>query len=406
VSERPRVHLGVLALAAAAAGLGSGVFLAFHYAPTLDDARNSVAFLQTRVHLGGFLRGVHFWAGHVAVGLAALHGLVSFWRGRHRGVEPARGRGRWVLGGLLFLVIVGFAYTGYLLPADARARTGIDIMLGVAGSTPGVGADAAAVLRGGAEVSSATLVRLYAVHAFVLPAAFFALLLALAARGRLLTVPNALGSIAVLGLLAVLAGLYPAPLGRAFDPELGAEGKPEWFLLWVNELLHRFGGRPFVVGAVVPGALIALALLAPWLPRAPRAGRAFAVLLLAGLGALTGLAAAREEPARELPAETEPEKAQDGDVPGVEPIFETFRCRKCHIIDDDPDGGDSGPPLHRRGTRDLPSFDELYTRAFFRRKVADPEALWADTGMYYPKRAGLPTADQVAALERWFFEAK
>jgi len=79
VSERPRVHLGVLALAAAAAGIGSGAFLAFHYAPTLDDARRSVAFLQTRVHLGGFLRGVHFWAGHLAV---AIHELGPILRER------------------------------------------------------------------------------------------------------------------------------------------------------------------------------------------------------------------------------------------------------------------------------------------------------------------------------------
>ncbi len=440
-SLRPgSVNLGVLALVAAAAGLASGLFLAFHFAPTLDEARTSVAFLESRVLFGSFLRGLHHWAGHFAVALAALHGLHAFWRGRHHvagslgstadAVEALRAhRRRWVLGCLLLLVIVGFAYTGYLLPADARARTGLDVMQGVARSTPVAGEASAAVAAGGPEVSSATLVRLYAVHSLVLPVALFLVLFAFVGGwprlAELLTRTNALGGIAVLGCLALLAWLSPAPLGPEFDPEIGAEGQPEWFFLWVNELLHRFGSQTFLVGAVLPGALVLLGIVLPWLPRSARARRvelACAVVLLATLGWLTAAALSHDK-AHDDEATSAPDtrdgpdapggtdetgrQRTDGDISGkVAAVFKRFRCGECHMIDDDEDGGDSGPALYRQGTDKLPPFRELYTRPYFRLKVGDPAGLWPDGGMTYRKRAGLPTKQQLDLLEHWFFDAK
>ena len=70
----------------------------------------------------------------------------------------------------------------------------------------------------------------------------------------------------------------------------------------------------------------------------------------------------------------------------------------CHQIAGDEDGGEDGPPLPRGK-----EFGELYTRTFFRRKVGDPVAFWADTEMTYPKNRK-PTAEELRLLERYFYE--
>ena len=65
-------NCGVVALVVAAGGLVTGVFLAFNYAPTLDAARDSVQYIQTEVTLGWLPRGLHHWAGNLALVLAAV----------------------------------------------------------------------------------------------------------------------------------------------------------------------------------------------------------------------------------------------------------------------------------------------------------------------------------------------
>ncbi|MEE8278334.1 MAG: cytochrome b N-terminal domain-containing protein, partial [Thermoanaerobaculia bacterium] len=167
-------NFGLLALVVAAGGLLTGLFLAFNYANTLDTARDSVAYIQEKVTLGGLLRGLHHWAGAFALVLAAVHGWRLFWHGAYK----APRRLLWVTGCLIFLVLVGFASTGYLLTGDERAYTGLGVMEQIAGSTPVVGGPVSSMVKGGDFVSSATLARIYAVHSVVLPAALAALLVA------------------------------------------------------------------------------------------------------------------------------------------------------------------------------------------------------------------------------------
>jgi len=173
-------NFGMLALVVAAGGLATGVFLAFNYAPTLDAARDSVAYIQDEVTLGWLLRGLHHWAGNLALVLAAVHGWRLFWHGAYK----APRRLLWALGCAILLVLLGFAYTGYLLPGDERAHTGLGVMEGIAGSTPGAGEEVRAVIRGGDAVSSAMLARIYTVHAVILPAALLGLVVAFVAAWR------------------------------------------------------------------------------------------------------------------------------------------------------------------------------------------------------------------------------
>ncbi|MHC4136507.1 MAG: cytochrome b [Planctomycetota bacterium] len=419
-------NCGLVALVVAAGGLLTGVFLAFNYAPTLEAARDSVAYVQDEVTLGWLLRGLHHWAGNLALVLAAIHGWRLFWHGAYK----APRRLLWVLGGAVFLVLLGFAYTGYLLPGDERAYTGLGVMEGIAGSTPGAGEEVRTVLKGGDVVSSAMLARIYTVHTVILPAALLGLVVAfLAAWRRRGPAPrwhadesdevaltpaaalkrDAVFSILVLALLALGAWLLPPALGPKLDPTgAGApDAKPEWFFLWVNEALRLAGGHTFLIGAVLPGALVALALALPLVfrgaARAPRQRKPEIIAALLILGALGGLtvsslaahAAAAAEPAP-------PPAASDLDAQAAQ-VMEKFKCARCHVIDGGESDQETGPPLTRRATADRPAFGALYQREFFRRKVGNPKQFWAETSMRYTPKRLKPTPEELAILERWFF---
>jgi quinol-cytochrome oxidoreductase complex cytochrome b subunit len=210
------VNLGHLALLVAAGGLLSGAFLAFHYAPTFEAARDATAHVET-LPLGRLLRSLHHWCGNLALVLAGLHGLRLLWTGGYAAPRHVL----WMLGAGTALVLLGFAYTGYLLAGDERALAGLRVME-VLSSAPLVGDAAASAVRGGGAISSATLTRLYAVHAVVLPAALVLLVVAFvaswrrvcAAPPRPLFVPGAV----TLALLLALALLLPPALGPGRPP--------------------------------------------------------------------------------------------------------------------------------------------------------------------------------------------
>mgnify|MGYP002624123246 CR=1 FL=1 len=413
----PGPNVGLLAPAVAAGGLLSGVFLGAHYAPTLDAAHDSIRHLEERVAFGAFLRALHHWTGAFALALAALHGARVFLGGGYK----APRRGLWVVGGLLTLVLLGFAYTGYLLPGDERAFAGLEVMAEVAGSTPGVGDAAGRIVMGGEVVSSATMARVYTVHTVVLPWALVALLALLVSLWRRADEGKARWpgrarrdagwALVVFTAVAACAAVAPPALGPKLVPgEAAPDARPEWFLLWVNELLHRVDAT-FLVAAALPGLLVALGLALPWIARGaeraparrlPELACAGAVVLF--LGALTILAAARAP----APAETAATPAVDPDADlddRAAPVLEKFRCATCHRIDGAESEQDTGPPLWRKATSDRPSFGALYTRPFFRAKVGDPRAFWADTGMYYTPRRLKPTPEELDLMERWFYAA-
>ncbi|MGQ0614391.1 MAG: cytochrome b N-terminal domain-containing protein [Planctomycetaceae bacterium] len=405
---------GIMALAVAAMGLLGGLLLAFFYAPTLEEAHASVAALGGRL-----LRSSHHWCGTLALVLCALHGLRLFWHGCHR---PPRHL-LWLCGLGIFLTLLGFAYTGYLLAGDERALTGIQVMAGVAGSIPLLGAPLRAWILGGDVVSSATLVRLYAVHAHLLPLALFGFtagFLLLRARlgpagpydERAPPTPEArerslardsYAAIAACAAALLLGLLLPAQLGPAPDPSFATspDARPEWFFLWINQLLREWPGGAFLPAVLLPTVLLAAAALLPWIGRGrsphTRKLEVLAVaLVVSWMGHLTYKALAQEpaEPAApDLPAGLE-----DGDLEErAREVMLRFKCAGCHIIDGEEGGGESGPPLDREG------FAELYTEHYFRKKVADPIAFWDATGMRYSPARLKPTPEELETLARWFY---
>ena len=418
-----RPDFGLLALVVASAGLVSGLFLAFHYAPTLEAAHPSLRHLESEVMLGGLLRGLHHWCGTGALLLAAAHGLRVLFHGGHL---PPRRR-LWVIGCGLGLVLLGFAYTGYLLPGDERAFTGMSVMESVAESTPLIGPGAAAILVGGDTISSATLTRIHAVHTMLLPALLILLVVAFVREWRRAgplhhyaddsrdVVPigpsdvrrMAVAATAVLLLMLLLGWLSPPLLGPQVDPTGGdaPDARPEWFFLWVNQLLRWLPGPTFLIAALLPGALALLAFALPWIqgrggrsPASRKAGLVLVGALIVGWIALTAIAFAGQPPT--IVVEEEGASAAQPDAAALEEqaaaVLKRFRCATCHAIDGAESDG-SGPPLDRA------RFAEMYTRTYFRLKVGDPLTFWPETGMVYRPRRLKPTEEQLAVLERWFF---
>jgi len=290
-------------------------------------------------------------------------------------------------------------------------------MRGVAGSTPLIGEQASRVLIGGDAISSVTLARIYTLHVVILPALLVVLLTLLAGAWRRIhparTDPLRLlgGAVAVLALVGCLAWFFPPALGAPADPTgAGApDARPEWFFLWINQLLRWFPEATFEVGALIPGLLTLLVLGLPWIARGtplPPSRRkpelVIAACLLAGVVALGGMAAAsaREvEPETSAGAKSQPQAQPETKSleQRAQAVLTRFQCGSCHSIDGDLESDATGPPLNRKG------FAKLYTRTYFRLRVGDPLAFWHDTQMNYTPRRRKPTKEQLDLLEAWFF---
>jgi quinol-cytochrome oxidoreductase complex cytochrome b subunit len=67
------------------------------------------------------------------------------------------------------MLVLGFGFTGYLLPWDQKAYWATNVGLNIVGTVPAVGGAIANLLRGGPALGSLTLLRFYGLHVFLLP---------------------------------------------------------------------------------------------------------------------------------------------------------------------------------------------------------------------------------------------
>ena len=119
------------------------------------------------------VRGMHHWGASLTVVMMFLHTLRVFFTGAYKAPRELN----WVVGVLLFAVILGLAFTGYLLPWDMKALFATRVGLDIAESVPFVGEWIKTLLAGDATIIGAqTLTRFFAIHVFFLPAALFILL--------------------------------------------------------------------------------------------------------------------------------------------------------------------------------------------------------------------------------------
>jgi quinol-cytochrome oxidoreductase complex cytochrome b subunit len=144
----------------------TGILLTIYYVPTPDHAYDSVQYITTQVAGGWLIRGLHHWGASVMVVLAVLHMLRVIIFGAYKYPREVT----WLTGVVLLLVVVGFGFTGYLLPWDQKSYWATTVGTRIAGVAPFVGDWILRIMRGGPDLSAVTLARFFGAHVWVLPA--------------------------------------------------------------------------------------------------------------------------------------------------------------------------------------------------------------------------------------------
>jgi quinol-cytochrome oxidoreductase complex cytochrome b subunit len=150
----------------------TGILLAVYYQPTPDTAYQSVLNISTHVQFGWWIRSIHRWAAGGMVLLVVVHMLRVFFTGAYKAPRELN----WLTGVALLLITLGFGFTGYLLPWDQKAYWATKVGTDIAGSVPVIGHFLLVSLRGGDQISAATLGRFFDLHVLVLPAIIVVLL--------------------------------------------------------------------------------------------------------------------------------------------------------------------------------------------------------------------------------------
>lgn len=291
-------YLGGMALFLFTLQVVTGVLLLFYYRPSADGAYESVQFLMSQVKFGWLVRSIHSWGANLMIFMAFLHLFSVMLLKAYRKPRELT----WMMGVATFFVTLGMGFTGYLLPWNELSFFATRVGTDIAGLLPVVGPFARRVLRGGEDVTGATLTRFYAFHVSVLPALAF-LIVALhvwlvqnlgmsvppdveakgGPKGFIKFFPNfflrdLMGWQAALAILAAMSAFLPAELGTKADPFSPAPVgiKPEWYFMFMFQTLkylpsHILGIEGELVGLMAFGLAALVLFLVPFLDR-PRPG--------------------------------------------------------------------------------------------------------------------------------------
>jgi len=151
----------------------SGMFLTMYYVPDIENAWQSVYYLQSQVAHGQIVRGMHHWGASVVIVMLLLHTMRVFFQGAYKKPRELN----WMVGVLIFFIMLGLGFTGYLLPWDNKAFFATQVGLEIAEQVPFIGVQLKTLLAGDPTIVGAqTLTRFFAIHVFFLPAALFGLL--------------------------------------------------------------------------------------------------------------------------------------------------------------------------------------------------------------------------------------
>ncbi|OGO16811.1 MAG: hypothetical protein A2Z14_07090 [Chloroflexi bacterium RBG_16_48_8] len=150
----------------------TGILLTIYYVPTPDHAYDSVQFITTQVPAGWLIRGLHHYGASAMVILSVLHMLRVIFYGSYKYPREMT----WFTGVGLLMLVLGFGFTGYLLPWDQKAFWATTVGTRIAEVVPVIGNWILRIMRGGEELSALTLSRFHGSHVWVLPALLVTLL--------------------------------------------------------------------------------------------------------------------------------------------------------------------------------------------------------------------------------------
>ena len=243
----------------------TGVLLAFYYVPSVDHAHTTVSYIEKVVSSGSWIRSLHHYGSQWLTLFAFLHIVQLFVTETY-----VASKTRWVTAILIFGLVMAAGGTGYSLPWDARAFFSTRVAEGLMAGLPFVGRNARLWLLGGTEISTLTLSRFFAIHVLVIPA-FITTVVVIRLFGSIIVPWFNLRSAIVVGVLFLALALWslkhPAPLGPPVS-EMSADylPRPGAQFLWLYQTLKYIpGGVGSLAGVVLPGMVLLLLALLPWL---------------------------------------------------------------------------------------------------------------------------------------------
>ncbi|MCX7013528.1 MAG: cytochrome bc complex cytochrome b subunit [Candidatus Sumerlaeota bacterium] len=310
-------YFGGIALFLFVVQVVTGVLLLMYYVPSADQAYESVHNIMAKIHFGWLIRSLHAWSANLLILSVMIHLFSVFFLRAYRNPRELT----WATGFGLLGLVFAFGFSGYLLPWNQRAFFATKVGTDILGQLPVVGTFLLTVLRGGEEVTGATLGRFFGLHVAILPG-----LATLLVGGHLLLIqrqgmshpaawlkqppeqrrsmpffPNFLARdlllwFLILNAVAAVAVFWPAELGDKADPFGAAPAgiKPEWYFLSQYQVLKWMPARIGPISGERVGILAMMfaglaVFLLPFCDRAVEGDPRRRWLDFFGVAAVTGL---------------------------------------------------------------------------------------------------------------------
>ena len=284
-------NFGALALVNLVIMIATGIFLAMNYTAHVNYAFDSVERIMRDVNYGWLLRYIH--ANGASMFFIVVY--VHIWRNLYYGSYKAPRELLWMLGVVIFLLMMATAFMGYVLPWGQMSFWGATVITNLFSAIPLVGESIVTWLWGGFSVDNPTLNRFYSLH-YLLPFVIFGVVflhiaalhvtgsnnpLGIDPKGSQDTLPfhpyytikDSVGLVVYFIVFALLVFFAPNILGHPdnYTPAnplvTPSHIVPEWYFLPYYAILRavpdKLGGVALMVSS------IAILFVLPWLDTSP-----------------------------------------------------------------------------------------------------------------------------------------
>jgi len=163
---------GVLAMVVLVIQLVTGVFLTMNYKPAAAEAFASVEYIMRDVEWGWLIRYMHSTGASFFFIVVYLHMFRAMLYGSYKKPRELI----WIIGMLIFFVLMAEGFAGYLLPWGQMSYWGAQVIISLFGAIPGIGDALVEFIRGDYSISDITLNRFFALHVIVLPLSLIGLI--------------------------------------------------------------------------------------------------------------------------------------------------------------------------------------------------------------------------------------
>jgi quinol-cytochrome oxidoreductase complex cytochrome b subunit len=309
--------------------IATGVVLAMHYVPTATGAFDSVEHIMRNVNHGWMIRYMH--ANGASMFFLAVY--IHMLRGLYYGSYKAPREILWILGCVIYLLMMATAFMGYVLPWGQMSYYGAVVITNLLGAFPIIGKAITTWLWGGFAVGDPTLNRFFSLHyllPFVIAGVVVLHIWALHVPGNnnptgvnvkskedtvpfhpYYTVKDGFAMVMFLILFALFVFFMPDAMGHSdnFIPanplQTPAHIVPEWYFLPFYAILRAVPDK--LTGVLMMFGAIAVLFVLPWLDTSkvrsmryrPTARLFFLIFVVVALG--LGFCGSNEPSAQVIP---------------------------------------------------------------------------------------------------------